>query len=303
MAVAVETTMNYYLDPSQGGTQTSTTFGTVGVLRRKFDTRPIRISDLRGWESEFNIHTHSFQPCKWRPGTESLELNVIKQTIYHEAEEFVKRVTKATRVHCFSHLIRQNTVESNTEALKRLEASRGRDNISDKEGFGKTVPARYAHVDQSGVGARTLLQENLPNEAEKLSQTRWGTVNLWRPIQTIKRDPLCFCDGRTISDEDLVAIDATPPPKGTSSFYESISKGDGFQTLEIRASPRHKWYYLSEMQPDEALVFKCYDSKNTSTSRCCHASFRHPQTVNDAPRESMEMRFFVFYENEPLQGL
>ncbi|TRX93710.1 hypothetical protein FHL15_005386 [Xylaria flabelliformis] len=301
MAATVETSMNYYLDPSKGGTETYS-FGTVGVLRRKFDTQAIHVNDLRGLESEFDIHTHAFQPCKWKPSTESLNSSDIIKVVYPEAEEFVKTITHATRVHCFSHLIRQNTVEDNVEALKKLEASRGKANISDKEGFGKTVPARQAHIDQSGKGARTLLYENLPTEAEKLSKTRWGTVNLWRPIRTVRRDPLCFCDGRTISEEDLVPIDAVPPPKGTSSFYESISKGDGFQTLEVRASPNHKWYYLAEMQPDEALIFKCYDTKNTSNSRCCHASFKLPGTANSAPRESMEMRFFVFYENEPLQG-
>ncbi|KAI3335797.1 hypothetical protein F4824DRAFT_510675 [Ustulina deusta] len=302
MAVVVKTAMNYYLDPSKGGTG-MTTFGTVGVLRRKFDTHAIEINDLRGRENEFDIHTHAFQLCRWKPSTASLDSGEIKQILYPEAEELVKTITNATRVHCFSHLIRQNTVEDNIEALRKLEASRGRGNISDKEGFGKPVPARYAHIDQSGKGARTLLGDNLPDEAEKLTETRWGTVNLWRPIQTIRRDPLCFCDGRTIGDEDLVPIDTTPPPKGTSSFYESVSKGDGFQTLEVRENPKHKWYYLSEMQPDEAVIFKCYDSKNSSKSRCCHASFRHPQAVDEAPRESIEMRFFVFYENEPLQGL
>ncbi|KAI1123681.1 hypothetical protein F5Y10DRAFT_285783 [Nemania abortiva] len=301
MGTVVETTMNYHLDPSKGGAKTCT-FGTVGVLRRKFDTHTIQVNDLRGREKEFDIHTHAFQPSKWKPSTASLDSRDITQTLYPEAEEFIKTITNATRVHCFSHLIRQNTVEENIEALKKLEAYRGSDNISDKEGFGKTVPARYAHIDQSGKGARTLLGDNLPNEAEKLSKTRWGTVNLWRPIQRIRRDPLCFCDGQTISDEDLVPMEATPPPKGTSSFYESVSKGDGFETLEVRHNPKHKWYYFSDMQPDEALVFKCYDSKNTSKSRCCHASFKHPQMVNEAPRESMEMRFFVFYENEPLEG-
>lgn len=211
--------------------------------------------------------------------------------------------TNATRVHCFSHLIRQNSVEDNIEALRRLEASRGRENISNEEGLGKTAPARHAHVDQSEKGALTLLMENIPDEAERLSKTRWGTVNLWRPIKTIRRDPLCFCDGRTVADADLVPIHITPPPKGTSNFYDSVSKGNGFQTLEVRANPNHRWYYASEMRPDEALVFKGYDSKNSSRSRCCHASFRHPQTrADEAPRESMEMRFFVFYENEPLRG-
>ncbi|KAI0536366.1 hypothetical protein GGR58DRAFT_528394 [Xylaria digitata] len=301
MATIVETAMNYYLDRSKGGVDTCT-FGTVGVLRRKFDTHAIQVNDLRGQENEFDIHTHSFQLCRWKPSTTLLDSDGIKQNLYPEAEKFVKVITGATRVHCFSHLIRQRTVEANIEALRKLEESRGKDNVSDREGFGMAVPARHAHIDQSGKGAHTLLNENLPDEAEKLSKTRWGTVNLWRPIQTIRRDPLCFCDGRTISEEDLVPMDAIPPPKGTSSFYESISRGNGFQTLEVRANPNHKWYYLSEMQPEEALIFKCYDSKNSSQSRCCHASFKHPQTASDAPRESMEMRFFVFYENEPLAG-
>ncbi|KAJ2987203.1 hypothetical protein NUW58_g4636 [Xylaria curta] len=294
--------MNYYLDPSKGGAETCTV-GTVGVLRRKFDTHAIQVNNLRGRENEFNIHTHAFQPCTWEPSTVSLDSDEIKKLIYPEAEEFVKKITKATRVHCISHLIRRNTVEANIEALKKREADVGRDNISDKEVLGNTFPGRYAHIDQSGQGARTLLRDNLPDEAEELTKTRWGTVNLWRPIRTIRRDPLGVCDGRTVDDEDLVPIDLNLPPKNTNSGYEDASRGNGFQTLEVRTNPKHKWYYLSEMQPDEALVFKCYDTKDSSKSRCCHASFQHPQIVDDTPRESMEMRFFVFYENEPLEGL
>ncbi|KAI0406923.1 hypothetical protein F4802DRAFT_595927 [Xylaria palmicola] len=300
MATMLETTMNYHLDPSLGGVKMSS-FGTVGVLRRKFDPHNIQVHDLRGQENEFNLHTHSFQLCRWKPSIASIDWQDFQQTIYPEAEAFVKKITGATRVHCFSHLIRENTVESNLAALKEREASRGRDSVSDKEGIGKTVPARHAHIDQSGKGARTILEDHLPNEAEKLTQTRWGTVNLWRPIKTIRRDPLCFCDGRTISEEDLAPMEVVKPPQGTNSFYDSVIKGDGFQTIEVRANPKHKWYYLSDMSPEEAVVFKCYDSKNTSESRCCHASFRLPGTVNEAPRESMEMRFFVFYEDESLR--
>ncbi|KAJ3575844.1 hypothetical protein NPX13_g3889 [Xylaria arbuscula] len=301
MTAVIKTTMNYYLDPSKGGSGPGT-FGTVGVLRRKFDAHHIQVQDLRGLENDLDIHTHTFQICQWKPTTTSLDSHDIKQNMYHEAEELIRNVTKATRVECFSHLIRQNTFESNVEALRKLEAAKGA--IPDKQGIGTTVPAQYAHIDQSRTGALSLLQHNLPGEVERLTKTRWGTINLWRPIKTIRRDPLCYCDGRTISDEDLVPVFAKPPPKeaGASPFYDTKHLGDGFQTLEVRANPNHKWYYLSEMRPDEALIFKCYDSKNPSESRCCHSSFRLPQTV-DEPRESMEMRFFVFYENEPLHGM
>ncbi|KAI0424837.1 hypothetical protein F5Y09DRAFT_353028 [Xylaria sp. FL1042] len=301
MAAVVEATMNYYLDPSKGGSGPST-FGTAGILRRKFDAHPIQVHNVRGLESEFDIHTHTFQICEWNPSTTSLDSNNIKQTIYREAKELIKRVTEATRVHCFSHLIRQNTFESNVEALRKLEAAKG--NVSNRQEIGVTVPAQYAHVNQSGMGALSLLRHNLPDKAERLTKTRWRTVNLWRPIKTIRRDPLCYCDRRTVSDEDLVPVFAKPPSKeaGASPFYDTKHLGDRFQTLEVRANPKHKWYYLSEMRPDEALVFKCYDSKNPSENRCCHSSFRLPQTF-DEPRESMEMRFFVFYENEPLDEM
>ncbi|KAF2966799.1 hypothetical protein GQX73_g6795 [Xylaria multiplex] len=269
--------MNYHLDHSKGGVETCT-FGTVGVLRRRFDTHAIQVNDLRGQENEFDIHTHSFQLCRWKPSRSLLDSDGIKQNIYPEAEEFVKKITGATRVHCFSHLIRQGTMEANIEALRKLEGSRGKDNVSDNEGFGMAAPARYAHIDQSGQGAQTLLNENLPDEAENYRRRVGG------------------------HEEDLVPMEAIPPPKGTSSFYDSISRGNGFQTIEVRANPNHKWYYVSGMQPEEALIFKCYDSKNSSQSRCCHASFKHSETASEAPRESMEMRFFIFYENEPLAG-
>lgn len=91
MAAVVETTMNYYLDPSKGGSGPGY-FGTAGVLRRKFDTHPIRVHDVRGLESEFDIHTHAFQICEWNPSTTSLDSNDIKQTMYREAEELIKRM-------------------------------------------------------------------------------------------------------------------------------------------------------------------------------------------------------------------
>ncbi|KAI0395640.1 hypothetical protein F5Y17DRAFT_474172 [Xylariaceae sp. FL0594] len=306
MEDVVNTTMNYYLDPCKGG-QKHCTFGTVGVLRRKFDNHSIQVQDVRGREDEFDIHTHAFQLGRWRPSTDSLLEGDIKETIYREAEEYVKQVrrssTNATRVQCFSHLIRQNTYEQTLEDLRRLEAAKGRANVKDTDGISKTIPARYAHVDQSAKGARSLLDKNLPlYEADRLTRTRWGTVNLWRPIRPVVRDPLGFCDGRSLRDEDLVPVDTLPPPKGTSRFYHSVAKGDGFQVYEARYSPRHEWYYCSDMGPDEALVFKVYDTKNSSLSRCCHSAFNVPGTANAPPRESMEMRFFVFYEDEPLEG-
>jgi hypothetical protein len=114
--------------------------------------------------------------------------------------------------------------------------------------LGKVVPARVAHIDQSAIGARTLLGDNLANEAEILAKRRWGTVNLWRPLKTIRRDPLAVCDSQTIRDEDLAIVESTLPPKGSGNgYYDTVSKGNGFQTLKLRTNPAHQWYYISNM--------------------------------------------------------
>lgn len=206
--------------------------------------------------------------------------------------------TGATHVQTFSHLLRHNTVEDNQKSLDALEAGAGKDAIKDDHGFGKVVPARFAHIDQSGIGARRLLHDNFPDLEEKYADKyHWGTINIWRPIKTIRRDPFCVCDSQTLEDDDLAIVEATLPKKNVSKgYYDNVSKGDGFQTLELRANPEHKWYFISDMKPDEALMFKIYDSRQ---GRCGHTSFQDPRTLDEATRESMELRFFVFYENEP----
>jgi hypothetical protein len=198
-------------------------------------------------------------------------------------------------VHIFSHLVRRDTVEANQKALETLEAST--DNIPDTHGFGKVVPARFAHIDQSLAGAFTLLKDNLPDEADTLSKSRWGTINIWRPLTTIRRDPLALCDARTIEEEDLAKVQAKLPPKGDGSgYYDSVSKGDGFESLELRANPNHKWYYTSNLTPEECLVFKIADSKASVKGRSGHTAFMDPTTTDDSPRESMEIRSFLFYD-------
>ena len=51
------------------------------------------------------------------------------------------------------------------------------------------------------------------------------------------------------------------------------------------------------MTRDEALVFKVYDSDSCSQSRwTAHSAFHNPAAPEDAPpRESMEIRSFVFW--------
>ncbi|NND49608.1 MAG: methyltransferase, partial [Rhizobiales bacterium] len=69
------------------------------------------------------------------------------------------------------------------------------------------------------------------------------------------------------------------------------------QTYRITHNPAHEWYWFPKMTRDEALVFKVYDSDTSSQSRwTAHSAFHNPAAPEGAPpRESMEIRSFVFW--------
>ena len=65
-----------------------------------------------------------------------------------------------------------------------------------------------------------------------------------------------------------------------------------------------RWYFADEMQPDEAYIFVCYDSRLDRARFTPHSGFRDLSIGEDAPpRESMELRSYVFWENEAPQAV
>ena len=70
------------------------------------------------------------------------------------------------------------------------------------------------------------------------------------------------------------------------------------ETYSLSYNKAHRWYYFSNMRPDEAIIFKVFDSLTDGRARfTAHTAFDDPATPNDAPpRESIEMRLFVFYD-------
>ena len=63
-----------------------------------------------------------------------------------------------------------------------------------------------------------------------------------------------------------------------------------------------RWYYTKEMTSDEAYVFTCYDSRTGRARFTPHTGFFDPHSAPDAPpRQSIEIRAYVFWENEEPQ--
>ncbi|KAF2809389.1 uncharacterized protein BDZ99DRAFT_509002 [Mytilinidion resinicola] len=119
---------------------------------------------------------------------------------------------------------------------------------------------------------------------KKLLRSRVQVINVWRPLyDVIQNWPLAVCDGSTVASSELVAVDQV----------RRHSRGDG---LVLRYKPGYKWYYLSRMRLDEALLLKNFDSKPAGKAKFApHTSFRPSNVPRNAPkRTSIEVRALVF---------
>lgn len=122
-----------------------------------------------------------------------------------------------------------------------------------------------------------------PGELSRV--TRFCILNVWRPVHgTVLDTPLALCDARTVSTDDLVPCDV--------KYRQRVG-----EIYLANYSTRHRWFYFSRMEKQEALIFKQYDSEIGGPSRfTLHAAFDHPQAPTDAPpRESIELRCLLTY--------
>jgi len=260
-----------------------------------FDVKPTKINDLRGQEDNFTLDKNGFTVLRSGWSEEDVEDTPehIQNVVFPETIEKVKKATGATDVLPFSHLVRRAL------ASQVKEQAEGKD---DRDAVSAPGPTIFAHCDNSKIGAATVLENNVPaDEIEKRMNSRWGIMNVWRPlVRPVTREPLAILDSATCDDDDYVGVMAMFPEKKSKdvAFGTAYPKGKGFETSQILANDKHQWYYAKNLTPSEAYLFKQFDSKTDGTARQApHTAF---QCKDDSgpPRESMEVRCLVFWEGE-----
>jgi hypothetical protein len=110
-------------------------------------------------------------------------------------------------------------------------------------------------------------------------------IQVWRPIRhAVQSAPLAIADARSLSVKNLVAAERRYPDRVGEIYH-------------ITFNPDNVWYYFPQMQRNEALVFKTFDSAKDGRARwTAHAAFDDPTSSPDAaPRESIEMRTLAFF--------
>ena len=265
---SVEAELNY-LAPLSAKPEVYNHTPPPGVPARNFQdvARTVTIEDFRPWRDDASLDVQGFAVVVHRSAERAFTDDaVITGGYYAETEQLLKDRLGADRIFIFDHTIRRHRP-------------------GEEDRPGQRQPVARVHVDQTPESGIARVRRHMGDEADALLRGRAQVINVWRPIRGPVLDkPLALCDWRSVDRADLVATDLVYPEH----------RGEIYS---VTPNPRHRWHYLSAMQPDEVLLIKCFDTADDGRALLTpHTAFVDPTTPHDAPsRESIELRALVFH--------
>ena len=252
--------ITYYIEPPAG----------VPVCSVVDDSRVVTITNVRDMEQPFSIEDDGFDFVKLPTGFRDFDdEEKVKSRLYPEMKEITEAFLGRKVAAVFDHATRRRP---SPDAKLR--------------GGGLTrQPLHRVHCDFTPVSARQQILRTLGQEGREWLERPFALVNYWRPIiGPLRDDPLAICAPQSVKAEDLV------PVRHVYSYGESEVYG-------VAYNPDHRWYYMSDMQPDDAIFFKVYDEGKGGTLVAPHSAFSLPNPEQPVPtRESFELRLMVFYD-------
>lgn len=254
---------------------------TLGYVPRS-DGRPqpeVRIFDgrtaaLPAWqECGFELMKHASAVTDWSDDAQ------IARVHYPEVAELAREQTGCDHALVSSHIKR-----SPEEAKRHSDLSPISFVHSDfADSYGDLLRDMY----RSGERADAAQRQGVSPE-EVAGAKRLMIFQVWRNIGPAKMDrPLAFCDARSVGRGEVRAF----PVKNYAG------SGFDFEALGIVAPEdpdAHRWYVFPEMQIDEVVAFRTYDSDRVTTGEpywTPHCAFRDPEVELGQPsRSSIELR-------------
>ena len=169
----------------------------------------------------------------------------VQAVYYPEIEQLLKKATEAEKVVVFDHQVR------NIQLYRRGE-KQARD-------YASTVHNDYT----AKSGPRRVRDHLAPAEAEERLQHRFAEINEWRPIRgPVESSPLALCDALSIEGKDFIPADLV--------YRDKVG-----EVYRFTYNPKHRWFYFPQLERNEAILLKCYDSKEDGTARfSAHTAFR-----------------------------
>jgi hypothetical protein len=161
-----------------------------------------------------------------------------------------------------------------------------------RDQFVNSLPAGFVHVDTSreSFAQFAALQLGDHPDREALLAGRYVGFNIWRVLTPPPQDlPLAVCAA--------ISVTRGRPGDRRGAGRRRRHRGVPLRLLAVPRHPAHRWYYYRDMRPDEALIFKQFDTADPPSS----ASPTSPSPIRarreDAvPRASAEIRAFAYGE-------
>lgn len=236
----------------------------------------VRVYDCRPIADQLTLDEAGFQLLSHRSAfNDYYDPERVRNEYYAEAAAVLKAATGALEVFIFDHNVRNKP-------------------RSDRGEVGVRMPVEGAHNDYTlSSGPRRIREILEQNNALELVDRRAALINLWRPIVGPVRDhPLAICHARTTRIEDFI-------PTKIEHFLEDDLETPHLtgEIYSFQHSDAHRWFTVSDMQPDEVLLLKCYDTADDGRAIFTgHTGFRNPDCPPDfKPRESIEVRAAVVF--------
>ncbi len=218
--------------------------------------KQIRVHDARSLRQAPSIEREGFQLAEAPTQLDFNDLDQLTKRYYEHCARLVRDATGCLAARAMQHEFRAGKV------------------------IGPAGVGRYAVVVHADF---TPFFEDFADVPEG---RHFAVFNVWRgtnPDREIESMPLALCDLTTVARDDIVYADCLRRTEPRTRLIDCRLIHDTGQS----------WYYFPRMTPNEALIFKQYDSRQEDAGLrgVFHTAFRDPTARKGAPlRESVEVR-------------
>ena len=124
-------------------------------------------------------------------------------------------------------------------------------------------PAYHVHNDYTfETGASRAVSVLGEEVVERFAGKRMIQINVWRSIAgVVEKDPLALMDATTLDSKDLVRAKISFNDMKTSEQHQG-------EIFALKKNANQKWYYYPEMDAEEAILIKGFDTDRVTLSFC-----------------------------------
>ncbi|MDA0821391.1 MAG: CmcJ/NvfI family oxidoreductase [Proteobacteria bacterium] len=239
----------------------------------------VQVYDCRPIADQLTMDDAGFQLVSHRSAfNDFYNADLVERDYYPEAAALLKESLGAVAVYIFDHNVRNKP-------------------RSDAGVQGVRLPVDGAHNDYTmSSGPRRIREVLADNNASHLIKHRAALVNLWRPIVGPVQDhPLAICHAGSTKLDDFIPTEIQHFMEGNLEEPSLVG-----EIYSFKHSQDHQWFAVSDMQPDEVIFLKCFDTATDGRAIFTgHTGFLNPNCPAEfKPRESIELRTVVIFPED-----